>query len=245
MVCSKIIMPQQRVPRRRRALPCALAALAALVLPRPAAADYLLTHMFPGAVCEGNETALSTFPAVECSISVGGSSSSSVTCVADDVAVVTTFPTPNCTGAGSNSTVPLGVCSPENGPGSSVASVSCLRGAPPPTVLDARPTFFQRVFNAGPAAVCPDPPKAAAYAIQAIWYATGACVYDTPSTDVSISCDPATGNASFAVYKRGAACTGAPVSVDVYPACGALGGDKSMAVVGQCSSSNKKGDTGV
>jgi hypothetical protein len=233
---------------RRGATTLAAATAAVVVLarlPTPAAADYLLTRMYPGLVCDVNETAVSTFPGVECSVDVGGQTSTSVTCVDGTLAAVTSWPSPNCTGAGNNYTVPLGVCGPENGPGTNVASDSCFRGPPPSTYLDVRPYFTQTAYNRGPAEVCPDPAKSAAFAAQAIWYLTGVCSFDTDTTDVSISCDPATGNSTFRVYKRGDSCTGTPVAVNVYPACGTLGADKAMTVVGHCSSGNNNSNSDI
>lgn len=105
-------------------------------------ADYLITHMYPGAACEGNESAVSISPSVECSVNVGGQTSSSATCVDSTLAVVTEWPTPNCTGTGSNNSVPLGLCTPE-WPEISVESVSCHRG-PPSSLPGVKATYIQR-----------------------------------------------------------------------------------------------------
>jgi hypothetical protein len=117
-----------------------------------------------------------------------------------------------------------------------------LRGPSPSTVLEPMPTFSQTVFNLDPAVVCLDPssPKVRPFARQTIWYVTGACTYDTNTTDVSVSCDPISGNATFAVYPRGNGCKGAPFSPlpSPHPVVALGGVDKAMTVVGKCSKNN-------
>jgi hypothetical protein len=196
-------------------------------------ADYLITHMYPGSVCSGNQSSVSIDPPVECSVSVGGLTSTSATCVDSTLAVVTQWPTPNCTGAGNNNSVPLGVCNPEY-PEVNAESVSCHRGPPPSTIPGIKATYISRVFNIGPAEVCPDPEKATPFAAQTIGYVTGICSADTATTDVTVECDPVSGNATFATFKHGEGCKGAPLSFTIYPACGPLGGDNAMTIVGRC-----------
>ena len=205
--------------------------------------DYLITHMYPGAACEGNESAVSISPSVECSVNVGGQTSSSATCVDSTLAVVTEWPTPNCTGTGSNNSVPLGLCTPE-WPEISVESVSCHRGPPPSSLPGVKATYIQRAFNLGPSDVCPDPEAAsvAPFAVQTVGFVVGVCSFDTDTTDISISCDPASGNATFEIFKKGNGCKGAPLSFNIYPSCGPLGGDKAMTVVGHCINSNSSSD---